>query len=618
MVDADFQQADFYQQLAEQLRETQNAIVHQLDLNDESFSAAMRGKELEFSSNHEFLETLFKEESSLLKSLLSSAETFEQGVAITDSLIRHRLEEIAKTLEDSELQQRYLDPRLSLRELGEVIQFATPKQRLELLQEIATLATVDKEVYEFVRARWDNLLYHTSPDKRVSLINSVLELAPSSAVHQQIVHTLRASQSLEELQNIVFSVGYERLAELEHPEINEYLAHVQITSAVRDLDFSFPADSNDPDDLLGRLYDRYDAVVDICSSFPELQNTTVVDDYLHTVSENLNQLGIELASATTEQEKLERLEVFYRTAELEFRYGVSITVGDSQFLGLLANEGCRASEFGVDMNEVDLTDLLKKPQWTIDHLYDVERVLEAIPEGHLLFTPLLRDIKLVETLGYGVLGARYVDGRIKLSTLTLNLEQLSNNYEGESSLAIVLAHEIGHGVQIGSGPSGIYYPRGGDPFFGAGEAILDFNEWMEISQWTVYQRERYQVDSQSRSVILDGVRLPLGVPVTFGGEEIVLQHNPWGNVLTSYRADSEFSNRWYAKTSPWEDFAEAFSEYLFLPERLIQDAPNKFLHLELEYRRYSGNLEMMELLEEALANSTGPESHGAGCGCGGH
>jgi len=618
MVDADFQQADFYQQLADQLRETQAALVHQLDLNDESFSPAMRGRELEFSSNQEFIETLFNREFSLLKDLLASAETFEQGVALTDSFVRHRLEEIAKTLDSFELQQRYLDPRLSLRELGEVIQFATPKQRLELLQEIAELALEDREIYKFMQAKWDNLLHHTSPDKRIILINSVLDLPPSEVTHNQIVHTLRASSSLAELQNIVFSVGYERLLELNHTEINEYLAHAQVSSALRDLDFSLPKELSNQRELYERLHDRYIAVVDICESFPELQDTTVVKDYLHTVSENVGQLEGELSGITNEQEKLERLKVFYRTAELEFRYGVSITVGDSQFLGLLANQGCKASEFGVDMSKLDLSSLLKKPQWTLDHLHDIERVLEAIPEGELMFTPLLRDIKLVDTLGYGVLGARFVDGRIKISTMTLDLEQLSANYEGESSLAIVLAHEIGHGLQIGNGLSGIYYPRGEDPFFGDGEPILDFDEWIEISQWTVYQRERYQVDPESQFVILDGIKLPLGVPVTFGNEEIVLQHNPWGNVLTSYRASSEFSNRWYAKTSPWEDFAEAFSEYLFLPERLIQDAPNKFLHLELEYRRYSDNREMMELLENALSESNGFESHGAGCGCGGH
>lgn len=126
---------------------------------------------------------------------------------------------------------------------------------------------------------------------------------------------------------------------------------------------------------------------------------------------------------------------------------------------------------------------------------------------------------------------------------------------------------------------------------------------MEISEWTVYERSRYTRGESAGTIILDGITLPLGESVTVGNTEVVLQYDGWRNVLISYRADSEFSNRWYAKSSPWEDFAEAFSEYLFLPERLIQNAPNKFYHLELEFRRYSSRPDLLELLERALRDA---------------
>ncbi len=174
-----------------------------------------------------------------------------------------------------------------------------------------------------------------------------------------------------------------------------------------------------------------------------------------------------------------------------------------------------------------------------------------------------------------------------------------------------MAHEIGHALQIGDGPGGIYFPDHTDPYFGSGEEVHDFDEWINLSGWKAYDRARISPGERPGTVKVDGVELPLATPVELDGCRVILQYNPGWNLLTSYNADADFSSRWYAKTSPWEDFAEAFSEYLYLPERLINDAPHKFKHLEQEFKRYEDNRELEQQLQRSLARKRMLESGSA-------
>ena len=104
-------------------------------------------------------------------------------------------------------------------------------------------------------------------------------------------------------------------------------------------------------------------------------------------------------------------------------------------------------------------------------------------------------------------------------------------------------------------------------------------------------------------VEINGQRLPLDTACWFEGEEVIFQYDEDTQVLIRYDANSQFSSRWYARTSPWEDFAEAFSEYLLAPEQLIAAAPEKFQHLELELRRYQNDERIQTLLTRSLENS---------------
>ena len=111
------------------------------------------------------------------------------------------------------------------------------------------------------------------------------------------------------------------------------------------------------------------------------------------------------------------------------------------------------------------------------------------------------------------------------------------------------------------------------------------------------------VRKQKALVLL--VILSLLSPLANAQEEL----HAGGQLIASYVADAHFSHDPYAKASPWEDYAEAFCEYLFLPERLIEHAPEKFQFLEEEFKRYSNNEALMQRLEAALERGGDHKDH---------
>lgn len=283
------------------------------------------------------------------------------------------------------------------------------------------------------------------------------------------------------------------------------------------------------------------------------------------------------------RENLRQISNTYRgITELEYRYGVNITYGSSEFLGF---------KFPAMAN--------RRPEgrWTEQDVADVRAVLEGIPENHVIHSPMLREIQRVPSLGWGVLGARFDDGVIKIADMTINHAGVSREYEGKSSLQIVLAHEIGHGIQIGAGPSWFAAGPDGKQMIEVGESRYDFDEFYKMGGWAPVERNRWQYTFNG--VRLDGKEVEVGVPIEVNGQRIVLV--PMGrDALLQFNPDADFSSRWYAKASPWEDFAEAFSEYIFLPERLIKFAPEKFKHLEQEFHKYDGDARIQDLLNRAL------------------
>ncbi|MCB0328577.1 MAG: hypothetical protein KDD70_02905 [Bdellovibrionales bacterium] len=565
------------------------------------------GLKLIDESAQQFFQELTKESLEIFKALLSISPSQPQKKMLFDSWLNTQLKELTASVSNESERAQFAQNDLSIRERLEVLSFVSPTERMDFAKALLSLSTSEKSYHDFITDKLDNTIGQLPISERVDLIETALVQNRTG----QIEHLLRASNSIEELVRTVDAVGTERLLDLNITAVTEMVAQSILVPVMRGIDFGSHANLETLEEITSahaHLKQTLASIPEIIASFPAIQHTAAAQQYLSTYVSDLIELGEEAQkfseNVTSYRDLIQRYTLM---AELEFFYGVDISAKDSikSSWSDLLDEACTLSEFGIVIGPDELQDTVQNEQrlehWQLKHLKQIGEVLRAVPEAELLFTPNLNRIELVESLGQYVLGARFVNGVIQIADLTLDHQGIENSYEGTESLLVVLAHEIGHGVQIGDGPSNIYFPRdGNEPYFGKGEEIHDFDEWLKLSDWKVYDRKRYELADEPGYIILDGEKLPLEKPVAFDGQNIVLSYSSWGNVLQSYDADSDFSNRWYAKTSPWEDFAEAFSEYLFLPERLIEDAPEKFQHLELELRRYAGDAELREKLEKRL------------------
>jgi hypothetical protein len=88
-----------------------------------------------------------------------------------------------------------------------------------------------------------------------------------------------------------------------------------------------------------------------------------------------------------------------------------------------------------------------------------------------------------------------------------------------------------------------------------------------------------------------------------------LRHG-FNNLLFCHRSDAEFSLNDYALTDPIEDFAEAFTDYILCPDRLIECAPEKFHYMEIHFRVYrsAGDYQRLTAVQQHLRSRRPPHA----------
>ena len=141
-----------------------------------------------------------------------------------------------------------------------------------------------------------------------------------------------------------------------------------------------------------------------------------------------------------------------------------------------------------------------------------------------------------------------------------------------NSLQVTLAHEIGHSIQLGDSP-----PRFADQsaeIVLVGDPRYSFDEFLKLAGWRVLPPGSFTISEGDQAATIDGKTHALGTPVVIHGERVILAVDR--GRLYQYSIDGEFSLNAYSRTNPWEDWAEAYCEYLLIPERLKQIAPQKY------------------------------------------
>lgn len=508
-----------------------------------------------------------------------------------ESWIRTALREALAGAPAGERRDHALRPEATIREMMRGLSDVPVANRLVFAERLARSGSIDGETQRFLDAKFDNLVALLPQAERITLGCGLIADRSVASLER----LLRASGSLTELHELVLAFEPGTIETLS-PGIRECVALALVLPELQTICAPSARTQESLECDIEALDNQLIAALRRCIDPAGYADTRVVSELRATILDDLIGLDRDLAAAPTAEAKREVLALCRAALGVELRYGVNITTGVGEdLLGGARSHGDHlvwptAREGGEPPS-----------RWRLKDIGEIEGILGGLPEGRLLLTGMIHRIELVETLGDNVLGARYQDdGRIKIARVALDHPGVAAQVNGVSSLVFVLTHELGHSFQIGTGQGG-YVLEGGRIDFAPGEPTVDFREFASIAGWQVIDPSRYTLGARFGSVVLDGREVPCNEPIDHHGKKIVLSLNPFTGILVAVDAHGEFSRRWYSRTSPWEDFAEAFAYYFASPETLIIDAPQKFRHLEEEFRRYQGNQELERLLDVSLA-----------------
>jgi len=505
-----------------------------------------------------------------------------------ESWIRGILRSAIERSGSGEARAAALAPDVSLRTMLRALDGVPREVKREIAEHLARVDGADAETRTFIDTKFDNVAAHLSTDERILLACKLMAAGESAG----IARVLKASGSLAELSRLVDALGSDTLAG-RSSEIRECVALAVLLPALHKIPLG--ADDSDVTRSSEDLRRGFSEALRVCLARPDLADTRFGCEMQRTIVDDLVSLDHDLARAQTDAERRAVIAIARRAAQIEFRYGVDITTGPGE--DLITHPRAEADPLvwpDPRPGEAPPT------RWRLKDMEEIERILGGLHEGRLVLTDRIHRIEFVDSLGQNVLGARYHDdGRIKIAAVALDHAGISAAVHNVSSLVFVLTHELGHSFQIGGGEGG-FTVDGGRFDFAPGEASIDFREFATLSGWQVIDPSRVSFGSRDGVTVLDGREVPLGRPVLHGGRWIVLFGESTSLLLVSVDATAEFSARWYSRTSPWEDFAEAFAYYYACPEALIMDAPFKFIHLDEELRRYTGDERITQLLDTSL------------------
>jgi hypothetical protein len=479
--------------------------------------------------------------------------------------VDQKLQDLAATVEDTDKRNYFLNPARTSRELVGVLRHLSSEARVGFFIDLLRSESPSIAVQSFLIEKLDNCVRLASPAERVTLLRSVLTPGATQAELARCVSVLESSSSFAELRTIVDAVGRDHLKSFGSEGLCEIVAMVEVQECLNNSAQSLRSGKDLSEEQLARIIDQ---AIESVLALGSHVNTAPAQEALVALSYNKAFLDQRRGGFTLEGGDNEFLEMMVKKLQIEWQYGVMLSHS--------AADPERGSEERL---------------WTSAELEQVQASLGTLSEGMLLFTPWLSEIQRVPSLGKGVLGARFGDGTIRIADYAVDNIMVQLAYGGTPSLQHTLVHEIGHGVQIGNDGGGIEEGHDHHLHFALGEPSVDFDEFLAISGWEILHPDRVEVGTFGLSVKLDGQDYPTGVAIQHQGRALILMVvGP--DLVVSHDAFGPFSLVPYSRTSPWEDFAEAFAEYHLQPERLIRFAPEKFKFFEEEYRKYEGRMDL--------------------------
>lgn len=577
-----------FAQLLEESKRDLAPYVQSIDITDQSFSGAFRGLTHE-QMIEEAMKSVWEVSYGAIRAVTSLKQTSDGHTNQRFDPIR-RLEQIINSQEGSAQIEGVGDRELSERALIQLLQHASPQQRKEFIVYLVEWSGRDDSAQKYLSGRINNILLACGPEEKAELLAVFAGLPEGSVACELISNILKSAQSRDELSQLVRCIGSERLLGSAHPDLSEIAATAILLAELDTIRLAFIgeiASASQEDKRIEYTQKMFEEMQLCMTAYPEFGHTK-----RYAVCMQIVELGQEWLREKIEQEQIDPLDQALNWHTFIAKTNLQLTYG------LLLRDQPEGIQEGIGIDNSPLPSHGVK--WTLAQIKAADSGLSKIPGVLLLTTPWLYEIQRVETLGSPyILGRRFEDGVIRIANSAINLRGLELLYPGCSSLEVVLVHELGHSIQLGRNKGSFELSPPDELGFSDGDPRYEFKSYMGLAGWRVLAPWQYESTNQGLSVRIGDEEYPVGTAVKFNGQEVIMTVK--GGLLYIHRALGPFSLGDYARTNPWEDFAEAFSEYILIPERLVQFAPEKFLFLEQEFGRYRGNSVIQDKLSERFA-----------------
>ena len=403
------------------------------------------------------------------------------------------------------------------------------------------------------------LLRSASTQERIVLVDELMAARRSGPRNHLVAAILRESNDLEQLKMIVAGVGAQRLMQSRSPSVREFVAWATVGARVQQMvipaELSKYSGSRSIERRRIELIEVCSAAERVLESSGKFGRSELAKQYRHIISELRSELGDPRLTDCSSRRGVEQLNLIRQRLNIGLRYAL-----------LLSEDPSRS--------------------WRARDLEDIREVFERLPQGKILFTPRLFEIRRVEQDDPDTQGERHEDGLIRILDIAIDdqLQQVRNH--GISSLQSVLTHELGHALQLGASAYRMRFSRQQLQFVGMSDPSYDFGHYMQLSGWAIVAPEHYKIAYFGDALIIDDQLLPLDTPLLYNGAAVEFRFDPEDEILYAVNPFARYSLGSYAKTNPWEDWAEAFCEYVLLPQRLASVACDKFDYFNQQFGLY--------------------------------
>lgn len=485
------------------------------------------------------------------------------------------------------------DPRLSILEYAPALASLPHRHdRLAAVESLLKAAKTNDRYRSYITSKLPMLISLMPLWDKVGILNTVLSdraWKRAKVRAAMAFAVVRSARDLVEMKGLVSSSRAPLLFKLPHKELREIVAKTVIMRSFSKLAiptglaqrYSAKAVSN-PREARGRvkakLLELHGAVVEhlkVLDAFKNMASLRSAREFRRSLKEALKVLQPVIARpGALPEHRLSR----FHGAQLANFLSLKLRTELSQ---------------GVWLTRRTLPSGEKTRAWTAREIRNLGQDLRLVSEGHLLMTPLLHRFERYSSPHWG---ERHWSGAIRLSDRGRVDRDLSSDCGGIRVSRVVLLHEVGHALQMGANVEPTAWNKSGE-VQQPSDPLFDFPAFCRLSEWRVIS-EPWQLEHNRNAVRVNGVLHLLHHPTKLNGELVTLclaEHPPEPTLLMSYRPGSTFAvSAASPEPDPFEWWADGFMEYVTLPERLSEIAPEHFLYFHLHFRKYPEESDLVQ------------------------